>query len=64
MHSHMHRRHRRLSGIVSLFDLASRAWTSNHATSSLPTSPRLRRDIGLPALEEVPSPCTRLHRKT
>lgn len=54
MHSHPYRRHRRLTGVASLFDLALRAWSPGAPRPRMPTSARLRRDIGLPEIEEAP----------
>jgi hypothetical protein len=55
MHTHPYRRHRRLTGVASLFDLALRAWSPDPARPRLPTSARLRRDIGLPEIEDAPA---------
>lgn len=48
MYSHLYRRRLRLSGIASLFGLASRALTSGRAGPQPPASARLRRDVGQP----------------
>lgn len=56
MHSRLYRRHRRLTGVLSLFDLALRAWPQGSASPRPPTSARLRRDIGIPGIEHVPTP--------
>ncbi len=49
------RRRLRMEGVASLFDLALRGWRSDRSTGRIPTSARLRRDIGLPALEDMPA---------
>lgn len=64
MQTLMYRRHHRLSGVLSLFDLASKAWSSNTDAPRLPTSARLRRDIGLPEIEEGPTVYPMLHHKS
>jgi len=58
MHSNIYRRNRRLSGVVSLFDLALRTWPPDPARPKLPTSAHLRRDIGLPETQDLPHPPT------
>jgi len=47
-----YRRHTRLAGVYSLADLLAGAWTARAGSPSLPTSARLRRDVGLPALDD------------
>lgn len=63
MHSHLFRRRRRLAGVASLFDLAFRAWSAGPMGPQLPTSARLRRDIDLPEIENVPGAPGMPHRK-
>jgi hypothetical protein len=60
---HHYRRSRRLTGVASLFDLALRTWSPGSAWPRLLTSARLRRDIGLPEIEDVPATPTMLHRR-
>ena len=60
----INRRQRRLSGVISLFGLAFRARSSNVACPRLPASARLRRDIGLPEIEDGPTAFPMLHRKS
>jgi hypothetical protein len=62
MHAQLCRRHRRLTGIVTLFDLALRVWSPGPERPRLPTSARLRRDIGLPEIEDVPATQVMPHR--
>lgn len=57
MHSFIYRRKSRLSGVVSLFDLAMRSWPPDPAGPELPTSARLRRDMGLPEAHHPSSRC-------
>jgi hypothetical protein len=64
MQSHLYRHGRRLTGVASLFDLALRAWSPGPARPRLPTSAHLRRDIGLPEIEELPAATAILHRKS
>ena len=54
MHRPHYRRHSRLAGVMSLFDIALRGWPSRRPLQKLPTSARMRRDIGLPALDDRP----------
>lgn len=63
MDSHLYRRRRRLTGVASLFDLALRGWSSRRARPRLPASAHLRRDIGLPEIEDVPAIPGVPHRK-
>ena len=63
MHSHIYRRHLRLTGVASLFDIALRACSPAPTESGLPTSARLRRDIGLPEIEDVPGIPGMRHRR-
>jgi hypothetical protein len=64
MHSHLYRRHRRLTGVASLFDLALRGLVAgSRQRPRLPTSARLRRDIGLPEIEDVPATQVMPHRR-
>jgi hypothetical protein len=60
----MYRRHRRLSGVLSLFDLALMARSANAGQPRLPTSARLRRDIGLPKIADEPTVHPMLHRQS
>lgn len=58
-----YRRRARLAGIYSLADLLAGAWRTRGISSSQPTSTRLRRDVGLPVLEEERTVRTALDRK-
>ena len=64
MHIHTYRRHRRLTGVASLFDLALRAWSPGPTRPRQQTSARLRRDIGLPEIDDMPAAPGMPHRKT
>jgi hypothetical protein len=64
MNPRRYRRHRRLSGIVSLFDLARRVWPPSPATPGRPASARLGRDLGIPEREDGPGPGPVPHRRT
>ena len=62
MPTHPYRRHPRLTGVASLFDLALPAWSPTSARPRLPTSARLRRDVGMPEIDEVHAPAGIPHR--
>lgn len=53
MSTYIPRRRLRLDGVVSLFELALGSLSSDRPGARLPTAPRLRRDIGLPDLDDV-----------
>lgn len=55
MHLYYYRRHRRLTGIASLFDLALRAWSSGPARPERPIAAPQGRDFGLPEVREMPA---------
>lgn len=63
MHSPLYRRKPRLSGIASLCHVALGALPGGTMAPKLPTSARLRRDIGLPEIEEAPAPAAIPHRR-
>lgn len=49
----LHRRNR-LDGIWALIDLMAKRRQPDKSRPSLPTAPRLRRDVGLPEIEPKP----------
>lgn len=49
----------RLQGVFALLEAARRAWPSERRVLHPPLSDRLRRDIGLPPLEETPTNASR-----
>jgi hypothetical protein len=55
MHAHLYRRTRRLTGIASLLGLTFQTCSPGQVSPGLPTSARLRHDIGLPEIEDVPA---------
>ena len=64
MHSHFRHRHPRLSGFAELFDLALQALSASREGPDLPTGARLRRDIGLPEIEDLNPMLPKLPRRT